>query len=84
MHERLVAGLIKEQAEHLWSDADLAAEIGISPSYWSFIRRGMRQFTVPVLRRIADRFPHLKDECSLFLQSKLTDSHDALTTRRGA
>jgi transcriptional regulator with XRE-family HTH domain len=49
--------LRRHQADEGWSDRRMAAEIGVSSTYWHYLSEGRREPGVGFLRKAMQRFP---------------------------
>lgn len=83
----LIETLQRFQAERKLTDAQFAAELGISRTMWLMLRTGQRRAGAGVIQAVLRRFPSLSDECAVylrdaasFLPERVTDSNIADVT----
>ena len=80
----LVRALEGIQRASGWSDARLAARLGVTRGYWSLVRRGLRRPGVKLLRGVAASFPELREAAVYFLARDVGDVGNAQVTERSS
>lgn len=79
----LMAELERIRVSNGWTDAEMAAELGVSRAMYSMVRSGKRRPGRQFLAAVKHRFPWLDLNVFFAAESHYSDTHNTVSDRPG-